>query len=103
LRSEYQAHVVIALVLVKKVLSAVVERYRLALEAAGAASRARLLAGLLDFGEGLLACCVGGAIAQSHARLGDGRGDVFRRHQHIAELGGATPLRGALRGHESAL
>ena len=100
---EDEPHIVIALVLVQEVLTAVVERDHLAAELADVRVGTRLLAGLLQRGEGLLAGLIRRLIPGARARLVHHGGDVLHRHQNIRDLGGAAPLGIALAGNEAAL
>ena len=59
LRREHQAHVVIALVLVYKVLPSLIKRHRLASQSAGFGFGARLFARLLENREGAFTGLVG--------------------------------------------
>ena len=89
---EHQPHVVIAVVLVEPVLPALVQVHRFALERATGGLLARVLAGLLELREGLLAGVVRGLVIQALDRRHHLRRDVFRAHEDIRDLGGALQL-----------
>ena len=86
LGGEYQAHVVVAMVLVQPVLPALVEVDGFALQRPGSGVLALLLAGLLELRQGLLAGVVRRAVIESADRRRDPVGDVFHAHQHVGDL-----------------
>ena len=94
---EHEAHIGVALVAVEELLSAVVERDRLALEAGV------LLAGLLERGDRALAGLVGGALVETAGGSLDLGGHILHADEDIRHLRAAGDLVLAVAGDEAVV